>query len=135
MRTEDKRSNDEEKIGASVATVDFGPGYSNPTYLKRFQADVAKMGRSVFHDMPNADTDTEVVKTIVGLGNSLNTKPVADGVEMEDLYNALCGISGGPRQRHYLCKPMAYDDVLYQPEEQATGNHHGGVPSRYIAFI
>jgi EAL domain-containing protein (putative c-di-GMP-specific phosphodiesterase class I) len=70
-----------KELGVRLSTDDFGTGYSSLSYLYRFPIDRLKIDRSFIHDMQTHTKNSEIVRTIVMLGNSLGLQVVAEGVE------------------------------------------------------
>jgi diguanylate cyclase (GGDEF)-like protein len=71
------------ELGLRIAIDDFGTGYSSLAYLSKLPADSLKIDRSFIHDMTETSDDTNIVSTIISLGQSLRLKVVAEGVETE----------------------------------------------------
>ncbi len=70
-----------KKLGVRVSMDDFGTGYSSLSTLQSFPFDKIKIDRSFTAQIGNADKGTAIVKAIVGLGDSLEMRVVAEGVE------------------------------------------------------
>jgi diguanylate cyclase (GGDEF)-like protein/PAS domain S-box-containing protein len=78
-----------KELGVGLAIDDFGTGYSSLAYLHRFPADVIKIDRSFVERLGGSESDAELLRTIVQLGQSLRMVTVAEGVETEEQALAL----------------------------------------------
>jgi diguanylate cyclase (GGDEF)-like protein len=67
--------------GVQIALDDFGTGYGSLAYLQRLPVDIVKIDRS-FTARVDVDSEGEaLLRAIVGLGNALGTRLVAEGIE------------------------------------------------------
>lgn len=67
--------------GVRIALDDFGTGYASLTHLKRFPVDVIKIDQSFVRGLEINPDDTAIVKSVLGLGKSLDIAIVAEGIE------------------------------------------------------
>lgn len=67
--------------GYTIALDDFGTGYSSLSVLRRLPIDVVKIDKSFIHDILTDSHDIALVKSIIGIGKSLNIPTLAEGVE------------------------------------------------------
>ncbi len=81
-----------KELGVGLAIDDFGTGYSSLAYLHRFPADVIKIDRSFVERIGVSESDAELLRTIVQLGQSLRMVTVAEGVETAEQALALKGM-------------------------------------------
>jgi diguanylate cyclase (GGDEF)-like protein/PAS domain S-box-containing protein len=83
--------------GVQIALDDFGTGYGSLAYLQRLPVDIVKIDRS-FTATVDVDAQGEaLLRAIVGLGNALGTRLVAEGIERAsqgDVIRALGCASG-----------------------------------------
>jgi diguanylate cyclase len=68
-------------IGIAIAIDDFGTGFSSLNYLKRFPLSMLKIHPSFIQTMLTDANDAAIVKTIIAIGQSLQLKVLAEGVE------------------------------------------------------
>ena len=83
-----------KNLGIKLAIDDFGTGYSSLNYLKQFPIDKLKIDKSFANGLPFNKKDVAIAKTILALGNGLEIKTIAEGVEKNEqkefLQNAGC---------------------------------------------
>jgi len=86
-----------KELKAGVAIDDFGAGYSNFMYLKKFSADVVKMYCSFIRNAKKSVKDLAVVKAIVDLAKVYNLRTLAEFIEDEETYRLMkeIGVSLG----------------------------------------
>ena len=70
------------EMGVALALDDFGTGYSSLAYLRHFPMDCLKIDRAFVNDLANGGGD--LIRAILGLGESLGVETVAEGVEEAD---------------------------------------------------
>ena len=100
-----------KRLGVRLAIDDFGTGYSSLTYLRRLPVDILKVDRTFVDGLGREVEDTEIVRLVVTLAQSLGLRTVAEGVEepsqMEELARLGCDLAQG----FLLWKPMPADEM------------------------
>jgi EAL domain-containing protein (putative c-di-GMP-specific phosphodiesterase class I) len=102
-------------LGVHIAIDDFGTGYSSLSYLRRFPIDTLKIDQSFVRDIGVADGDAKLVNAIIAIGNSLDLRVVAEGIETLEQCSLLQTQGCVEGQGFYFGRPMAadiYADVL-----------------------
>ena len=94
------------RMGIHVAMDDFGTGYSSLSYLKRFPIDTIKIDRSFVADIASNPDDAEIIKTIITMGQTLNRRVVAEGVETEEQLQILRNYNCDEIQGYLLSPPL-----------------------------
>lgn len=97
-----------KKLGVRFAIDDFGTGYSNLSQLSRLPFDVFKIDRSFVDTLTNRDDEHGriIVRTILGMANSLNYETVAEGVETISQLEFLTEYGCTYAQGYYFARPM-----------------------------
>jgi diguanylate cyclase (GGDEF)-like protein/PAS domain S-box-containing protein len=109
-----------QTMGISMTLDDFGMGYSNLSYLRRLPIAKLKVDRSFVTDMSTDRTNRAIVDAIIQLGQSLNMKVVAEGVETEAVLDLLRERGCDGVQGFHFCRPMESDTFAQWYSE------HGG---------
>ena len=98
--------------GIGVSLDDFGTGYSSLSMLKGLPVTELKIDQSFIADMLSERQNLLLTRSIVTLGNLLELKIVAEGVEEEtqvfELQNSDCTILQG----YYFAKPLNESDLI-----------------------
>jgi len=93
-------------IGIGLSIDDFGTGYSSLSYLRQLPVNKMKIDRAFVMDVDTSGDAAVIARAIVGLGQSLNLKIVAEGVETAAQYAYLKGIGCTEAQGFYLSRPL-----------------------------
>jgi EAL domain-containing protein (putative c-di-GMP-specific phosphodiesterase class I) len=112
-------------MGVAVALDDFGTGYSSLSYLLKFPFDKLKIDRSFISAIEGDEVARNVLEAIAKLGNVLDLKVTAEGVETLDQVKALKAFNCTHFQGFLFGKPLVLDDlpgflldsVKIQPED------------------
>ncbi len=94
-------------LGVALAMDDFGTGYSSLSYLARFPFDKLKIDGSFVQQMDQDPKLAAIVHTIVGLGNRLDMKITAEGVETTEQREALRRFGNVELQGFLFGRPTA----------------------------
>ena len=95
-----------KSMGVGIAMDDFGTGYSSLSYLNSFPFSKLKIDQS-FVRVENSAKSRALVQAIIKLGENLDMKTIAEGVETEEQFNELA-LSGCMEVQGYLIsRPIA----------------------------
>ncbi len=106
-----EKLNEISEIGIELAIDDFGTGYSSLTYLKKLPLNKLKIDKSFVMDIPKDEDDIAITKAIIALGQSLNLKIIAEGVETQEQKDFLLKNGCDNIQGYYYSKPLASKDI------------------------
>jgi diguanylate cyclase (GGDEF)-like protein/PAS domain S-box-containing protein len=95
-----------KSIGVGLAVDDFGTGYSSLSYLTLFPIDILKIDRAFVNDDQRTLHAGVIAKAIIGMGNNLNLKVVAEGVENVTQLAFLKELSCEEGQGFYFSLPI-----------------------------
>ena len=104
--------NDIRALGLRIALDDFGTGYSSLSYLQNYPFDILKIDKSFIDDLSDNSNDTKITKAIIALGNSLELKICAEGVENQHAYDLIKEWGVEVFQGFFLSKPLPANDVI-----------------------
>jgi c-di-GMP phosphodiesterase len=96
-----------KSAGFGIAVDDFGTGYSSLSYLRHLPITTMKIDRCFVSDLPS---DSAIASTILMLGNQLNLRIVAEGIENEEQLEWLKDQDCEIGQGFYFSQPLPQDE-------------------------
>lgn len=109
-------------MGIKLAMDDFGMGHSSLLYLKEYEFDTIKLDGSLVREILTNTSCSNIISSIVQLGESLGYTVIAEYVE-EELQRLKLHELGCERYQGYLYSPaVPYDELLSylsEPSEDA----------------
>jgi diguanylate cyclase (GGDEF)-like protein/PAS domain S-box-containing protein len=103
------------KLNIAFSIDDFGVGYSNFAYLKRFPINSIKIDRSFIQSITTDLSDAAIVRAIIQMAHSLGLKVVAEGVETQEQKEFLLAHGCNLLQGYYFSRPLlpeAFTELL-----------------------
>jgi diguanylate cyclase (GGDEF)-like protein/PAS domain S-box-containing protein len=98
-------------LGVRLSIDDFGTGYSSLSALKRFPVERLKIDRSFIQDLPDDEDDRAVASAVISLGQKLNLRVIAEGVETEAQVAFLRENHCDELQGYHFSRPIAAADI------------------------
>jgi diguanylate cyclase (GGDEF)-like protein/PAS domain S-box-containing protein len=99
-------------LGIRLAIDDFGTGYSSLAYLQQFPVDILKIDRTFVTGIATDGPSTALVHALIELGNALELKTVAEGIETGDQLDRLRQEGCHAGQGFYFSYPLEESDAL-----------------------
>jgi diguanylate cyclase (GGDEF)-like protein/PAS domain S-box-containing protein len=93
-------------MGIQLAIDDFGTGYSSLSYLRLFPIDVLKIDRSFVHDIDAGADRGIIVGAVIGMGNNMGLKVIAEGIETPAQLAFLQTLECAEGQGYYFSHPL-----------------------------
>ncbi|WP_257167962.1 EAL domain-containing protein [Bradyrhizobium sp. SRS-191] len=94
-------------MGVGLSLDDFGTGYSSLSRLAQLPIHELKIDRSFMRDFENDQGTRAIVTAVVRVGQSLDVKVVAEGVETEPQRKLLAELGCDAMQGFLFARPMA----------------------------
>ncbi|MEO7102080.1 MAG: EAL domain-containing protein [Gemmatimonadaceae bacterium] len=95
-----------KKLGVQLAIDDFGTGYSSLSYLQRFPIDVLKVDKTFIEGIDLPGSDGALARTILALGEMMNVRTLAEGIETQEQCDALAALGCKFGQGYLFAHPM-----------------------------
>ncbi|KND57975.1 diguanylate cyclase/phosphodiesterase (GGDEF & EAL domain) with PAS/PAC sensor(s) [Candidatus Burkholderia verschuerenii] len=94
------------RLNVSIAIDDFGTGFSSLGYVRSFMADRLKLDMSFVRGIGVSRADEVIVKAVIAMGQALDIRVVAEGVETADQLDYLLGNGCDEVQGFWFGRPM-----------------------------
>jgi diguanylate cyclase (GGDEF)-like protein/PAS domain S-box-containing protein len=98
-------------LGVSIAMDDFGTGYSSLSSLQAFPFDKIKIDRQFVEQLGEKKQAAMIVRSVLGLGRSLEIPVLAEGVETAHQLEFLSAEECGEVQGFYFGRPASADQI------------------------
>jgi len=96
-----------QNLGIHLSIDDFGTGYSSLSALKTFPVARLKIDKSFISDLDTNENDRAVAGAVISLGQKLNLRVIAEGVETDDQVAFLRDNNCDEMQGYHFSKPIA----------------------------
>ena len=97
---------DLQGLGVQLSIDDFGTGYSSLSALKTFPVARLKIDKSFIDGLLADENDRAVASAVISLGQTLNLRVIAEGVETEAQAAFLRNINCDEMQGYLFSKPL-----------------------------
>ncbi|KTR81785.1 hypothetical protein NS277_16300 [Novosphingobium barchaimii] len=100
------------ELGVRISLDDFGTGYSSLSYLHRFPISRIKIDRSFICKLPEDPGSASIVRAIAQLGESLDMKVTAEGIETSEQLSFIAQQGCDHVQGFLISRPIPVADFL-----------------------
>jgi diguanylate cyclase (GGDEF)-like protein len=108
------------EMGLRLAIDDFGTGYSSLAYLRNLPVHAIKIDRSFVMGMSEDASDATIVRSTIDLAHNLGLEVVAEGVESQEVWDALRAEGCSLAQGYFIAKPAPPADLATLLAERAA---------------
>ncbi|WP_455207707.1 putative bifunctional diguanylate cyclase/phosphodiesterase [Kaarinaea lacus] len=99
-------------MGIRLSIDDFGTGFSSLAYLKKLPVDELKIDKSFVMDIIHDENDFTIVKSTIDLAHNLGVEVIAEGVERQEVYDALKKMECDAVQGFFISYPLEAGKLL-----------------------
>jgi EAL domain-containing protein (putative c-di-GMP-specific phosphodiesterase class I) len=100
-----------QMIGVRLTMDNLGLGNVPQRHLRRLALDTLKIDQSLIHNLKSESENSELIRTYVLLGQSLNLEVIAEGVETHEEYQALRSLGCLKAQGFLFDRPLSAEDA------------------------
>ena len=98
--------------GIGVALDDFGTGYSHLTQMHKLSFDTLKVDQAFSRSMLSDPRSMAIVEAIVRMAKALNADIVVEGIETEEMLDALRRLECDYAQGYLIGRPQTLDELI-----------------------
>lgn len=91
---------------------DFGTGYSSLSYLQRLPVNTLKINESFISRIQNDGQNTEIIRAIIALSDSLGIQAIAEGVETSSQLQHLRTLGCAFGQGYFFSPPLNAESAM-----------------------
>jgi diguanylate cyclase (GGDEF)-like protein len=109
------------EMGVRLSVDDFGTGYSSLGYLKRLPVSELKLDKSFVSDLEHEASDRALADAVIGIGQALGLKVVAEGVETPGQRELLARAGCDMAQGFLFTRALPADELVAWLERERGG--------------
>jgi EAL domain-containing protein (putative c-di-GMP-specific phosphodiesterase class I) len=108
-------------VGVRFSIDDFGTGYSSLAYLQQLPIHKLKIDQSFVRNIGGEQNGAVLTDTIIVMGKHLHLTVIAEGVETQAQFHALCGMGCDQFQGFLFSRPV--DEARFLRLLKGEGEH------------
>ncbi|WP_162935773.1 EAL domain-containing protein [Tsuneonella amylolytica] len=101
-----------KRMGVRLSVDDFGTGHASLHYLRQIPSHEVKIDRSFISGMIDSTEDRALVKTAIDMIHSLGRLAVAEGVETQEVVDALVELGCDKGQGYFFSRAVPMAELL-----------------------
>ena len=117
-------------LGFRVSIDDFGTGYSSLAYLHTLPVDELKIDRAFVQRIGNDETSEQIVHVIVELARTFGLQTVAEGIETDEIHDALRELGVELGQGYLMSRPAPAAELT-----ELIRNGHGPATAPRLSLV
>jgi diguanylate cyclase (GGDEF)-like protein len=121
---------DLQSAGVGFAIDDFGTGYSSLGALKSLPVSRLKIDQSFVRNLAHDEDDRTIAAAVISLGQKLNMKVIAEGVETDEQVAFLRDNNCDEMQGYHFSRPISRDEIERLLQAQETNKSGGAIEGR-----
>jgi diguanylate cyclase (GGDEF)-like protein len=94
------------RLGIALSIDDFGTGYTSLASIKRLPVNEIKIDKSFVTHMLTDKKDAMIVRTVIEFGHNFGLTVVAEGVETQEVMDALAALGCDEVQGYFISRPQ-----------------------------
>jgi len=98
-------------LGIAMSIDDFGIGYTSLSQMRTLNVSEVKIDRTFVSGIPGNEQDRVIVRSVIDLGHSLGCLVTAEGVESQDVADALADAGCDHAQGYLWLCPCPWTEV------------------------
>lgn len=100
-----------KQMGCRLSLDDFGTGFSSLSHLQALPFDKLKVDRSFVCSMTEKRESRKIVSAVVGLGQSLGLKTIAEGIETQEQAEMMLWLGCDCGQGYFYGRPLPAEEL------------------------
>lgn len=115
-------------MGIKIYIDDFGTGFSNMSYLRKFPVDKIKIASEFVHDCLSEKDARAIVQGMLALSKELKIAVIAEGIETIEELNFLKEQRCEEGQGYYLCRPLFINELQTVLRDPRQARNYSSTP-------
>ncbi|PZM10062.1 EAL and GGDEF domain-containing protein [Rhizobium tubonense] len=116
---------DLQSVGVGFAIDDFGTGYSSLSALKSLPVSRLKIDQSFVRNLGDDENDRTIAAAVISLGQKLNMRVIAEGVETDEQLAFLRDNRCDEMQGYHFSRPVSSEGIEKMLQAQAPKTPDG----------